>query len=54
MNFFVGIFQSFWQQGEKSYFVEHLSVIPYVLLQSKSVFFSSLKTEFEMNSTKDV
>ena len=44
MNCFVGIFQSSWQQGKKSYFVEHLSVIPYVLLQSKSLFFSSLKT----------
>ena len=44
MNFFVGIFQSFWYQRKKSYFVENLSVIIFVLLLPKSIFFSPLKT----------
>ena len=32
LNFFAGIFQSFWHQGKKSYFTEHLMVIAAVLL----------------------
>ena len=33
MNFFAGIFQSFWHQGKKGYFAAYLSVITSILLQ---------------------